>query len=411
MTIRWITNLLGTAPALSQHISADMQVIDVRDLVDKDGNSADAVRKKIVEGCKLLSNGKKTIISCDYGISRSNAIAVGVLALHESITYEEAVRKVLKATDEKEIKVGPLQVVRRALEEESKIRKLSPPSMLITGSTGFLGKSLTQKFLNNVDVNVIGLSSANLDLTGGTTELELIVSENNVKSIIHLANPRVYTSNVAMGMTLTMLRNVIDVCVAHNLRLIYLSSWEVYTGYRSSELFANESLPLLPKGPYAETKYLAEILIENARRMQGLNCAIVRSSPVFGLDSDKPKFIYNFIDKIKRGEKIITHCYRNGKPALDLLYVDDLISAVYKLVQTEFNGNLNIGTGKVTTTYRIAELLQKLLAIKVDIEQTYIQSDMASIAMDATKATEILGWKPTVNLEQGLEIILGETKV
>src|SRR3972149_1542382 len=86
MTIRWITPLLGTAPALLFHQEADMNIIDVRDLVDKAGNRADAVRQKITEGCESLREGKKTVVCCDYGISRSNAIAVGILALSESIS-------------------------------------------------------------------------------------------------------------------------------------------------------------------------------------------------------------------------------------------------------------------------------------------------------------------------------------
>ena len=93
MSIRWITSHLGTGPALLVRQEADMNIIDVRDLVDKAGNRSEAVRQKITEGCDSLRTGKKTVVCCDYGISRSNAVAVGILAMHEAISFEAAVRR------------------------------------------------------------------------------------------------------------------------------------------------------------------------------------------------------------------------------------------------------------------------------------------------------------------------------
>ncbi len=408
MTIRWITPLLGTAPALLVRQETGMNIIDVRDLVDKAGNRSDAVRQKITEGCESLREGKKTVVCCDYGISRSNAVAVGILAKFESIPFETAVRRVLEATGEKEIKVDPLQAVRRALggvEERPHHDKLR---ILVTGGTGTLGKPISEKLSKGFEV--IAPNRKDLDLQQGGTQLDLIVGESEVDCIIHLANPRVYTSNIALGDTLTMLRNVLDVCVARDIKLIYLSGWEVYSGYRSSYLEADESLPLFPKGPYAETKYLCEMLIEHCRRTQGLRCTMLRSSPVYGVGSDKPKFIYNFIDKIKRNQPIVTHSYNNGLPSLDLLYIDDLVAAVTNTAASDFTGNLNIGTGVITSTHRVAEILRDLLGGRNEIESTLIDSDTACIAMDAGKAREVLGWQPKIGIEQGLQHILSNLK-
>lgn len=408
MTIRWITPLLGTAPALLVRQEAGMNIIDVRDLVDKAGNRADAVRQKITEGCESLRAGKKTVVCCDYGISRSNAVAVGILAMYESIPFEAAVRRVLEATGEKEIKVDPLQAVRRALGEDKRNTHHEKLHILVTGGTGTLGKPVSRK-LSEV-YEVITPSRNELDLRQGSTQLDLIAGEREIDCIVHLANPRVYTSNIALGDTLTMLRNVLDVCVARDIKLVYLSGWEVYSGYRSSHLMADESLPLLPKGPYAETKYLCEMLIEHCRRTQGLRCTMLRPSPVYGVGSDKPKFIYNFIDKIKRSQRIVTHCYNNGLPSLDLLYIDDLVAAVVQTVSSDFSGNLNIGTGEITSTRKIAEILLGLLGGQSEIDSTLIDSDTACIAMDSSKAQEVLGWQATIGIEQGLQLILSNLK-
>jgi len=408
MTIRWITPLLGTGPALLVHQEPDMNIIDVRDLVDKAGNRADAIQQKIIEGCDSLREGKKTVVCCDYGISRSNAVAVGILAKYESIPFEIAVRRVLEATGEKEIKVDPLHAVRKALEGDLKKTRHEKMRILVTGGTGTLGKPISQKIAEEFVVMAPGRDE--LDLQQGSTQLDLILSEKEIDCIVHLANPRIYTSNIALGDTLTMLRNVLDLSVARDIKLIYLSGWEVYSGYRSSHLKADESLPLLPKGPYAETKYLCEMLIEHSRRTQGLRCTMLRSSPVYGVGCDKPKFIYSFIDKIKRSQRIVTHRYNNGLPALDLLYIDDLVAAVVQSVGSDFSGNLNIGTGVITSTHKVAEILRGLLGEQNEIDSTLIDGDTAGIMMDAGKAQKALGWQHAIGLEQGLRLILSGLK-
>jgi UDP-glucuronate decarboxylase len=401
MTIRWITPLLGTAPALLVCQEPGMAIVDVRDLVDKAGNRTDAVRNKINEGCESLRCGKKTVVCCDYGISRSNAVAAGILALCEAIPFETAVRRVLEATGEKEIKAGPLQAVRRALGEDKKDTPHEKLHVLVTGGAGALGKPVSQK-LSETCV-VVAPSRSECDLQLGSTKLDLLVGENETDCIVHLATPRIYSSNIALGETLTLLRNVLDVCIARNIKLVWLSSWEVYSGYRSSHLVADESTPLLPKGPFAETKYLCEMLIEHSRRTQGLRCIMLRSSPAYGIGNDKPKFIYNFISKITRSQRIVTHRYTNGLPSLDLLYMDDLVASIVQAVGSGFCGNLNIGTGELTSTQRIAELLVGLLGGQSGIDSALIDSDAACIAMDSSKAKDVLGWRATVSIEQGLQ--------
>jgi len=113
--IRWITQNLGTSSYYNTKENPDIHIVDIRDLVDKLGNPPNYVKTKIEEALRYIQEGNKVVISCDYGISRSNAIAAGVLSLQEGISLNDAVRKVIKETSEKSIKIEVLSAVRKAL--------------------------------------------------------------------------------------------------------------------------------------------------------------------------------------------------------------------------------------------------------------------------------------------------------
>lgn len=401
MTVRWITETLGTAPALAVIGANAFDVIDVRDLVDKSGNRADTVRTKIDQGLASLRAGNKVVVCCDYGISRSNAIAAGILALHQNVPFETAVRKVQEATGETEIKLEPLSSVRQALGIDPRSRATDSKRVVaVTGSSGTIGMLLLPELKKQFEV--ISPNRQELNLADGATQLDLLMADHAVDCLIHLANPRVYTSNTAMGSTLAMLRNVMDVCISRNIRLIYPSGWEIYSAYRGS-LIADESLPAHPKGPYGETKYLAEILVDLNIKSRGLRCTLLRSSPLYGSTSSKPKFIYNFIDKAKRGDDIVTHWYRNGAPSLDLMNIRDFVTAIILAIQHNDEGCFNVGTGILTSTSDIAKRLVDMLGSQSRIRHVQIESHAASIAMDYSKASSFWGWQPKISLEQGLQ--------
>lgn len=404
--IGWITDNLGTASFEEMIEKTNIYVVDVRDMVDKVGNLVNAVKDKIDEALFHLEHGEKVVICCDYGKSRSNAFAVGVLAKALQITFNEALNRVIQATGEKDIKIEVLAAVRKAIEDQKIPYSSTPPlatdkRILLTGGSGFIGKALKSRLSKNYQV--FAPNRKEIDLTEGLVELDTFVKEKYISHIIHLANPRIYVTNRAMGDSIIMLRNVLDVCRENNVKLIYTSSWEVYSGYRSRFLLASESLPRLPKGPYGETKYLCEMLIEHYFHLYNhLSYVIVRSSPVYGINSDKPKFIYNFIHKAIRGDDIVVHEYLNGFPALDLLHIADMVEALILTVENDVTGPINIGTENSINTTEIAQLIVNMLGSKSIIKHNKIQDFTSNIVMDTSRAVLELGWHAKTNIKDGL---------
>ncbi len=151
----------------------------------------------------------------------------------------------------------------------------------MTGGSGFLGQGsprpLEMTFVSSHLLGMIWISPR------GAHGLTCWLNRRMSPASSILPTPRIYTSNVAMGQTLTMLRNVIDVCTNRDIRLIYPSSWEIYSGY-SGTLRAAELTPPMPRGPYGETKYLAEFLIEHCIRTVG--CDAHCFAPALYMDSE-----------------------------------------------------------------------------------------------------------------------------
>lgn len=409
--IKWITENIGTAAYLEAIETKDISIVDVRSLVDKSGNSNKPVLDKINEALSLLNNGAKVVICCDYGMSRSNSIAAGVLSKYKGMPFNQAVRLIMQITQESDIKIEVLSSVREALQDKSsKEIKDNKKRIFVTGASGFLGTSLVPELMKQ---NIIFKpTSKELNLLENLAEIDLYVKENNITHILHLANPRIYTTQSAFGEALTIFKNVLDVCKENNIKLIYPSGWVVYSGYKTESLLASENLPLSPKGLYAETKYLCEILLKQYQQIYGLECCILRSSPVYGNSYDKPKFIYNFIDKALKNEIIKTHKYLNGFPKLDLLYIDDLIKIFIKVIDQDYSGELNIGSGKGTSTNEIAQIIKELLGSKSIIEHNEIEEYSPNIIMDISKANKLFDWKSQISIEEGLKaVISGKTSV
>jgi UDP-glucuronate decarboxylase len=399
--IRWITDKLGTSAWDYANSLPGLYIVDVRKLVDKHGNTVDSITPPIADAVMHLKRGEKVVICCDYGISRSNSIAAGVLSVYEQIPVDEAIEKVLTATGESGIKLDVLDAVRQAIEP-TKMAEKNNSTILVTGASGFIGSSIIKKLVQEKK-KVITPSHHEIDLELDVVKLDLLVKQQATNIILHLATPRVYTTNASLGISLVMLKNVLDVCTQNNIKFYYLSSWEIYSGYKTEKLFADENLPARPGGTYGQTKYLSEVLIKHYIQHYGLDCIILRSSPVYGIQSERPRFIWNFLSKATQNQEILTHQYLNGFPALDLLHIDDLQTAVMAALNSHVTGEFNIGSGVGTTTTDVASLLIEKTRSKSKIQHVSIQDYASNIVMDCKKAKDVFGWQATRSISQGLD--------
>ena len=408
--ISWITNYIGTAAYGEAIGKKGICIVDVRDMVDREGNINSWVREKIEEALSHSSKGQKVVICCDYGMSRSNAVAAGVLAKSEKVTFNEALKRVICANKEEFIKIEVLSAVRGAVEGDQLggVPKVGVNKrILITGGSGAIGSVLLPAL--DPTCEVFAPRRDEIDIIKNPIALDLVVKERGIDTIVHLANPHIYITNPAMGGAIVMLKNVLDVCKENKTKLIFLSGWEIYSGYRSRSLLAAEDLAPFPKGVYGETKTFCEKLIEYQHSISGIDYVILRSGPIYG-SGDRPKFIYNFIKHAIDGKDIVTHKYKNGFPHLDLLHVNDIVSAVGALISRDISGVFNIGSSKAVSTDEVARMIVELSGSKSLIKHCNIRDYAPNIVMDISRIQEELGWGPTVDVRDGLRDIIERFK-
>lgn len=403
--IKWITDIIGTGAFETVENSSLYVKIDVRDMVDKAGNTEDLIKEKIDSALIELNKGNKIVVCCDYGMSRSNSIAVGVIAKFLEIDFSKALKLVLEKTNEKSIKIEVLTMIRKLFTCNN---KTTPESMMVTGGRGFIGQRLIPELSKKH--NVLFPSSSDIDLEKDIVLLDLFVKEHNVKTIIHLANPRIYTTNQSLSSSVLMTKNILDVCISNEIKIVYLSSWEIYSGYNTLGFLASETTSAYPKGTYGLSKAICENLIRHYMDLYALQSLIVRSSTFYGVGADKPKFIYNFLNKALNDDDVSVHKYFDGLPALDFLHIDDLINFLERSIEKKLNGEYNIGTGILTSTSAIAEHIIKKTCSKSFLKHVTVEERTHNIAMDIKKANQDLQFSPKIKLEDGLSDLINNYK-
>ena len=395
--IKWITDELGVAKR--DDVSKDIsKIVDVRDIIDGRGNPESLILKKIDNAIGIIQKKYKVIICCDYGLSRSNAIAVGVLVKHYGYSFEDATKYLFKKVRRKTIQLGILNSVRKALKIDTlSVKKRK--TVLIIGERNFLNRSLTD--LLKVRYDTIITSESDFDLLESPVELDFAVKKNGVFLIIHTSEPTTYTTNKTLGNMVLTLKNILDVCKENKISILYASSYAVFSGYQKTKK-APETLFLCPKDTFGEGKMLCEILLNHYKQNYDLNICLLRFARIYGLNDGKAKFIQNFFEKAKDNLPIKVHKYKNGFPKLDLLHIKDAVKAINCAIEKNLYGTFNIGSGNGVSTFELAKKIKKIRGSKSNISFQKINNYHDNIIMDTQKARKILGWSPKINISDGL---------
>jgi dTDP-glucose 4,6-dehydratase len=311
------------------------------------------------------------------------------------------------------------------------VKELSGKRILVTGAGGFIASHLTETLVQAgalvramVRYNSMG-SCGWLDHSPVRDEIEIIFGDirdrDSVREalkgqeiVFHLAaviaipysyrTPDAYVQTNLVG-TLNVLQWAKEFGIS---KLIHTSTSEVYGTARTIPI--DELHPLQTQSPYAASKVAADKLAEAFHLSYSLPVATVRPFNTFGPRQSARAVIPTIISQC-----LLTSRVRLGnlQPTRDFTFVSDTINGfLLAATRPEAIGRVsNLGSGRDISIHELAQLIACLLDrdIQIESEPNRIRprgSEVERLVANNCVAKVILGWEPTVTLEQGLRLTI-----
>lgn len=295
---------------------------------------------------------------------------------------------------------------------------------VVTGGAGFLGSHLTDRILAEggsvviVD-NLITGSTDNIAHLAGDERVRFIKQDASeylfidgpVDFVFHFASPaspvdfeRFPIPVMKVGALGT--HKALGLAKAKNAKFMLASTSEVYGDPAISpqpETYWGNVNPIGPRGVYDEAKRYAEALTMAYHHYHGLDTRIVRFFNTYGprMRLDDGRVVPNFIAQALRGEPLTV--YGDGKQTRSFGYCADTIDGVWRLSQSDYHEPVNIGSLHERTMLEFAEIVRDAVGSNSEIvHRPAAVDDPRQRRPDLTRAIEVLGWRPTTSLEDGL---------
>ena len=151
---------------------------------------------------------------------------------------------------------------------------------------------------------------------------------------------------------------------------------------------------------YIFSKYLLENIVKFFSKQT--NIINVRLSNIYGPSLLKrPDLIQEIMHKvlIKKEKKIYV---KSMKPKRDFIYTADAADAVIKLLNLNYSGNINLGSGELNSVYKVCSIISKLTGVKIEDKKEKVSGPMKFV-YDINFLKKIINWKPKFSLEDGLK--------
>ena len=300
-----------------------------------------------------------------------------------------------------------------------------PPSrILITGGAGFIGSHLADLFLDR-DCEVVVMDNL---LTGDIRNIEHLIGNSRfqfirhdvtefihvpgkIDSILHFASPAspidyqefpIQTLKVGSLGT----HKALGLAKACGARFLLASTSEVYGDplvHPQPESYWGNVNPTGVRGVYDEAKRFAEAMTLAYHRYHGVDTRIVRIFNTYGsrMRLNDGRALPNFICQALNQEPITV--FGDGSQTRSFCHVSDLVDGIYRLLVSDITDPVNLGNPDEIPIIDFAGEVIKATNSNSSIEYQVLPEDDPKIRQpDITRAKELLGWTPKVNLVEGL---------
>jgi len=304
---------------------------------------------------------------------------------------------------------------------------MSKRRALVTGGAGFVGSHLCDLLLSDgYDVvaadNLLTGRMANIAHLRNDSRFEFVkvdVSEpfdcGPVGYVFHFASPASPVDYGEHGIETLKVGsygtfNSLEVARKYSAGFLLASTSECYGDpleHPQRETYWGHVNPVGPRSVYDEAKRFAEATTMAYLRYHNVNTHIVRIFNTYGprMQTNDGRVIPNFMRQALRGEGLTI--YGDGSQTRSFCYVSDEVEGILRLAKATEHGPVNVGN---PTEFTILECAQRVLTVtgsKSSLKYEALpQDDPKQRRPDISKAKQLLGWEPRIDLESGLRMSL-----
>ena len=298
--------------------------------------------------------------------------------------------------------------------------------ILVTGGAGFIGSHLCERLLNQghevicldnfftgTRKNILQLlDNHNFELIRHDVTEPILLEVDQIYNLACPASPIHYQYNPVKTVKTSVMGtiNMLGMAKRVRARILQASTSEVYgdplVHPQTEDYFGNVN-PIGLRSCYDEGKRVAETLMMDYRRQNGVDTRIVRIFNTYGprMMEHDGRVVSNFVVQALRGEELTI--YGTGEQTRSFCYVDDLVEGIIRLMNTEaekIHRPVNIGNPGEFTMNELADEVAKATGKEIRIKYLPLpQDDPKQRKPDITRAKELLNWSPTIPLAEGLK--------
>ena len=296
--------------------------------------------------------------------------------------------------------------------------------VVVAGGAGFIGASLCSRLLARGDDvvcvdNLVTGSRAHVAALSASPRFrwvdaditESVPIDGTIDAVYNLACPASPADFGPLAMEIlavgsTGLRNLAELAVAHDARLLHASTSEVYGDplvHPQPETYWGNVNPIGPRSVYDEAKRFGEALV-SAYRRAGLDTRLVRIFNTYGpgMRPDDGRVVSTFVTQALAGEPMTIQ--GSGDQTRSLCFVEDLVDGLVGLMESDLPGPVNLGNDDERTVSELARLIRDLAGSSSPIVTVAaLPDDPTQRRPDLTLARTYLAWKPSTSLQDGLE--------
>ena len=304
-------------------------------------------------------------------------------------------------------------------------------TILVTGGCGFIGSNFIRYFLDGNNEKVVNIDAmtyaADVNNLDGYLYDERyfmhkgdICDKNFVRRMLNLYKPRAIIHFAAESHVDRSIRNsfpfvstnvfgTVNLLEAiretdYPIRFLHISTDEVYGSLSEYAAPFKETTPYDPRSPYAASKAAADHFVQAYHETHGLDTVMTNCSNNYGPRQHTEKLIPTVITKALRHEKVPV--YGNGMNIRDWLYVDDHCSALCTVLEKGKSGQkYNIGGDSPLPNIEVVKTILHKMGLTVPKYIQFVEDRKGHdfrYDIDSSKIQEELGWKPSVDFEEGI---------